>query len=325
MNYVFFSSSAFGLPALEALREQYGTPAIIVTKRDAAAGQNRTPKENVVRTWGKVHRAVVLQPKDITDTKFLSILRKTRSDVFLIASYGKLLPAALLEMPRRGTLNIHPSLLPCLRGPSPIQTTILSGKTLTGVSIMLTDQQTDHGPILAQKNYTITDPHITTPQLEQALAKLGAETLLEILPDWLDGSCAAKEQDHDKATRTKLITKKDGHIDWHESALMLERKIRAYQPWPSAYTFWKKGSGKQMQLQLLRASVIRASTDTKLVGTVYAHKHIAECADTADDAFAVTTGNGALCVSSLKPEGKKEMSSAAFLAGHPDIIGAILS
>lgn len=324
MNYIFFSSSAFGIPALEMLSAQYGTPTIIVTKPAVSAGRGRIVKETVICTWGKAHHVTILQPKKTADAKFLNALRHSHPDIFFIASYGNILPPALLKIPRHGTLNIHPSLLPRFRGPSPVQATILSGEALTGVSLMLTDRQMDHGPIIAQKPYTITNPHVTAPQLEKTLAELGAEILLASLPGWMGSTLIAKEQEHDKATFTRFITKKDGHINWSEAAVALERKIRAYQPWPNAYTFWQQIGAKRIRLQLLDSSVIPAPPDAK-PGTVSAHEHTAVCAQAKGAALAVVTGDGALCVITLKPEGKKEMFATAFLAGHPDIIGAILS
>ena len=319
---VFFASGAFGLPVLDALLREHISPRWVITLPDAPAGRNRRPRPTPVRTRAEKHHAQVRMPADLGAPEFLSAIKHVAPDVFIIAAYGKILPKALLSLPKKGTLNIHPSLLPKYRGPSPVQAAILHGDAHAGVSIMLTDEKMDHGPILAQKTHTIAGSRVSAPELEARLGKEGAALLLTTLPSWLAGEINPQPQAHEQATYTKLLTKENGHIDWREPAETIERKIRAYQPWPSAYTFWKQENGRQMQLQLLRASVIPASEDTKLVGTVYAHKHTAICARAADDAFTVMTGDGALCISSLKPEGKKEMSATAFLAGHPEIIGA---
>jgi methionyl-tRNA formyltransferase len=198
-------------------------------------------------------------------------------DLFIIAAYGKIIPKEILDIPKYGTLNVHPSLLPKYRGPSPIQSFILSGEKETGVTIMLTDEQMDHGPIITKSEIRSTKSE-TYKELGEKLAKLGGKLLVETIPKWINGEIKPQEQDHLKATFTKKITKEDGLINLEiDSPEIIDRKVRAFTPWPGVYFFI---NGKRLII-------------TK-----------AELADSG------------LKIERVKPEGKNEMDFEDFLRGY---------
>ena len=298
---VFFGTPDFATPILKILENAEMAPKLIVT----------SPEKPL--NYGS--RSSVVRPEKLKDEKFLNQLCALNPDLFVIASYGKILSKEILDIPKYGTLNMHPSLLPKYRGPSPIQSAILNGDKETGVTIMLTDEKMDHGPILANFKLQITNPKITYKELEKELAELGGELLVKTIPDWLSGKIKPKEQNHSKATYTRKIIKEDGLINWSEPAEVIERKIRAYNPWPGAYSFWLKNNKKQRMI-FLKAEIVGAPTSDKTsVGKVF---------ETTDGSFAVQTGKGALKIEILKPEGKKEMPTSAFLKGNSEIIGKVL-
>jgi methionyl-tRNA formyltransferase len=171
-------------------------------------------------------------------------IKKIKPDLVIVANYGKIIPQDILNIPRYGFLNVHPSLLPKYRGPSPIQFSILNGDKETGITIILMDAKVDHGPILAQRK-TIIGENETAAELRDRLAVLGAKLLIDVIPDWLRGKIKLRRQDERKATYTKILVREDGKIDWKKSVKVIERQIRAFCPWPGTYTFYK---GKRLKI-----------------------------------------------------------------------------
>ncbi|OGF64338.1 hypothetical protein A2661_02385 [Candidatus Giovannonibacteria bacterium RIFCSPHIGHO2_01_FULL_45_24] len=212
---------------------------------------------------------------------FEIVTRAEDADLGVIAYFGKIIPKAVLELPKNGFLNAHPSLLPRWRGPSPVQSAILAGDKTTGVTIHIATEKPDAGPILVQKEIVI-EPDDTCLNLTGKLALEGATLLIPTIEKWLSGEIAPKEQDDSRATYTKLLTKKDGEIDWSKPADHIEKMVRAYDPWPGAYTKMKNGR----ILKIKKAEII----------------------------------SGILKPLIVQPEGKKEMSWEAFLRGHKDAI-----
>lgn len=211
-------------------------------------------------------------------------IKELKPDLVIVASYGKVIPKKILEIPKHGCLNIHPSFLPKYRGPSPIQTTILNGDKKTGVTIILMDEKIDHGPILVQQEWEIPNSKITYPELSQKLAQLGIKLLIQTIPKWIRGEIKPKSQDHSKATHTKILKREDGKIDWSEPAQEIERQIRAFNPWPGTFTFIKH-KNKTLRIKVLEADI---SKDNKLI------------------------------IKKLQPEGKKAMSFEEFKRGYHD-------
>lgn len=228
----------------------------------------------------------------ISHTRELGTLKENRYALGILAFFGGIIPSELLSRFRFGIINVHPSLLPKYRGPSPVQQTIIHGDTIAGVSIIRLDRKVDAGPILAQRKFPLEKSY-TTPQLHHILFSLGADVLINILPSYLNGRLPLKAQDEVQATYTRLIKKEDGYINWQEPAFLIERKVRAYQPWPTAYTYFENHNAKK-RLQILEAEVAEKNAD----------------------GFLVPCGKGLLRIKKVRPEGKNEMSGEEFLRGY---------
>lgn len=310
MKIIFFGTSQFAIPIVEALIKNNLPPRLVVTSPDKPRGRGQSLQSPPVGIWAKAHNLPVIQPEQLSADE--QALTAKDADIFIVASYGKIIPKAWLGIPKYGSLNVHPSLLPKYRGSSPIQAAILNGDNRTGVTIMLMDEELDHGPILAMSNFRFPVSKLYYPELEKKLAELGAELLIETIPKWVAGKINPLEQDHSGATYTKKILKKDGHINWREPAEIIERKIRAYSPSPGAYFFWSR-LGKKIRIQITEAGT--ATPNTELApGTTF--KIMNELAVAAD--------NSAILIKRLKMESKNPMPSPDLLNGYPDIIGAIL-
>lgn len=232
-------------------------------------------------------------------------------DLVVVGFYGKILSKKILETPRYGALNVHPSLLPKYRGPAPVQAAILNGETETGITIILMDEQIDHGPIIAAKNFKIGNKRFTTPELTKELWELGGDLLVKIIPKWIAGKIKPKEQNHKNATYTKILTKEDGHIDWSKSAEHIERQIRAFTPWPGSFTFFG-----EVRIEIIKGFPLSLSIPNAQRGQTFLY---------AGGQLGVQTGQGIFIIEVLKPEGKNKMPINAYLNGHQKIIGSILT
>ena len=282
-SIVFFGTPAFATAVLDELATARLTPALIVTAPDAPKGRTLilTPPE--AKVWAKQHNIPTLQPHSLGDHAEIAPLINSEWDLFIVAAYGKKLTADILALPKYGTLNVHPSLLPKLRGASPVRSAILADMRETGVSLMLMDAQLDHGPIVAQARVELEEkewpPRAT--MFEQLLAHAGGQLLAETIPLWLSGKITPEEQDHSRATFSRKITKEDGKLDLLDDAYQNLLKIRAYDGWPSTY-FMHTKNGKNIRVKI---------TDAKLAP------------------------DGTLELLRVIPEGKKEMSYKDFLRG----------
>lgn len=235
---------------LEALEAAGRLPALVITTPDKPAGRNLILTPNVVKTWAQSRNISVLDPAKL-DEIFIRTLRgiasTTATDLFIIASYGKIIPQAVLDIPKHKSLNVHPSLLPEYRGASPLQSAILDDKKTTGVSIMRIDALMDHGPIVAQKSITI-DEWPVYEEFEKMMAREGGILLVNILDGWVAGTIPEIEQDHSAATHTRKFIKEDGLIDL--AAIVSKKdpvaartaflKIQAFHEWPTTYFFATK-------------------------------------------------------------------------------------
>lgn len=249
----FWGTSPFSVGVLEALKEHEIVPDLIITAPDKPKGRNLVITPTPTKIWAQENKIPFLQPKTLDDS-LTSTLSDLQPTLFLVASYGKIIPKEILDIPKHGTLNVHPSLLPKLRGASPIQSAILSEEK-TGVTIMLVDEKMDHGPIVAQKEIPIFPWPPRTSELEEVLAHEGGKLLAEIIPNWVNGKIKAREQEHTRATYTKKFTKEDGLIDLSDDPTMNFRKIQAFHIWPKAY-FLTKRHGKQIQVVIVEAELI---------------------------------------------------------------------
>jgi methionyl-tRNA formyltransferase len=231
ISFIFFGTSHFSVLVLDELKKAGFLPKLIVTVPDKPKGRKLVMTAPETKVWAKGENVECIQPEKLKDLEI-----KEDFDVGIVASYGKIIPQNVLDIPKMGMLNVHPSLLPKLRGASPIQSAILT-ETETGVTIMKVDAEMDHGQIVAQEKVDIPDWPPYASDLENILGKAGGKLLADILPDYLAHNIALTEQDHEHATYTKKIEKEDGLLDLDSNAEENLRKIRAYHVWPTAYFF----------------------------------------------------------------------------------------
>ncbi|HZU04289.1 MAG TPA: methionyl-tRNA formyltransferase [Ktedonobacteraceae bacterium] len=323
LRIIYMGTPHFAVPALEALIA-YAAPGkllpegyeivTVVTRPDKPAGRGREVIYSPVKQSALAHGLPVWQPGSFKKPENSAALATYAADLYIVAAFGQILPQAVLDQPRYGTLNIHASLLPKYRGPDPIAEAILQGEHETGVTIMLLDAGIDTGPMLLKCSIPIAEDE-TTGSLTAKLAHLGAQALLDALPLWVEGKITPEPQDAQQATHTRMLQKEDGEIRWDRPAAVIARQVRAYSPWPSAYTHWR---GKL--LKVLSAHALSSATlDTVVVPGMVNMRE-----EAGHQVLAIGTSAGVLLVKQLQLEGKKVMSAEEFLRGYAHIIGAVL-
>ena len=290
-------SPAFAEPSLRALASAGYRIAGVVTQPDRPAGRGGRARASEVKTAALELGLVVLQPERMRDERTQERLRALAPDVVVVAAYGKILPQAVLDIPSKGSLNVHASLLPRWRGASPIDAAILAGDEETGVTIMELVMKMDAGPIVAQARTPIL-PDDTTGSLEPRLARMGAQLLVESLPGWLGGSLQPIPQDESRVTVCSLIRKENGHLRAAMSAIEAERAVRAYNPWPGACVLYR---GER--LGVWRASVRSGSLSPGAVVVI-------------DRKPAVAFRDGLLVLDEVQRPGSKRLRGEDFLNGE---------
>ena len=313
MRVIYMGTPVVVVPALEALCRMPEVEVVAaVTPPDRERGRGRRSEPPPVKEAALRIGIPVLQPDSLRSQSARDRLVELDPDVVVVAAYGKLLPTQVLELPPHGCLNLHPSLLPRHRGPSPVATAILEGDESTGVSLMLLDEGMDTGPVIAQRQYTMTGEE-TAGDLTDTLFDMGAELLVESIGPWTRGELQAHPQDSALATVSRKLERADGAADWTQPAETLARQCRAYSPWPGLYTQWE---GKN--LKLLEVSLLPDSVSPELVEGRPGQVLSVIPATTA----AVKTGDGLLGLSRLQLEGRRAVTAREFLAGYPEFIGA---
>jgi methionyl-tRNA formyltransferase len=286
----------------------------VITSPDKPVGRKQALSPSPVKEWALDVHLSVLEPDKIRKPEWIEKIKQLRPELIILSAYGQIIPKGILDIPKYGALNIHPSLLPKYRGASPIQAAILNKDKEIGVTLMLMDEEMDHGDIISNFKFQISNKP-TYEELSDKLADVGAELLIKTLPDWIDGKIKTKPQDHSKATFCKIVKKQDGKIDWNKSAQEIENIIRAYHQWPVAYTFFNDKQLKILEVYPVSRGERLHGADTKKISEVFL---------TDDKKLAVQTGNGVLILKQIQLEGKKPMSARDFLNGHPEIIGSSL-
>lgn len=286
ISFAFFGTGALAESVLASLVRNGYTPSLIITKPDSLQGRHLQLTPPHIKVWAEMKGIPVSQPQKLDNT-FYQELRIKNFDLFIVGSYGKIIPDNIVNMPKYGTLNIHPSLLPKYRGPSPIESALLNGETMLGVSIMKLDAEMDHGPILVQTAFPI-DAEATSGTLEVTCGQFGGDLLVQVLEPYINGTLIPKEQDHSKATFCKKMTKEIGEIKITDEAKDVRIAFRALSPWPGLY-FFIEHKGKQIRVKI---------TDVDMFIPV-------ANGDTTKDV-----------VTSVIPEGKKEMSWESFENGY---------
>jgi methionyl-tRNA formyltransferase len=239
IKWIFFGTTEFSVIVLEELKKQGYLPALVITVEDKPKGRKLVLTPSPVKLWAEKEKIPCLQPKTLRAPEIILKIEEyspSGFDIFIIFSYGKIIPENILNMPRYGTLNLHPSLLPRLRGASPVKSAILT-ENKTGVTIIKLDKEMDHGPILMQEKINMPEWPPYESDLENKLAQEGGKMLAGLLPDFLDGKIVEKEQDHALATFCGKIEKTDGLLNMEDDPETNLRKIRAFHVWPGAYFF----------------------------------------------------------------------------------------
>ncbi len=322
LRIIYMGTPHFAVPALEALIA-HAAPgellpdgyeiATVITRPDKPVGRGKEIIYSPVKQAAIAHGIPVWQPGSLKKPENIEGLAAYKADLYIVAAFGQILPQAVLDQPKYGTLNIHASLLPKYRGVSPISEAILQGDVETGVTIMLLDAGVDTGPILRARAIPIVEDE-TTGSLTDKLSRLGAETLLDAIPQWVQRKITPQPQDEQKASHTHMLRKEDGEISWERPAAVLAREVRAYNPWPGAYTHWR---GRLLKIVSAHAQALEPGEEVA-PGTVTLRK------EAGHSILAIVTGSGFLEVDRLQLEGKKAMSTEEFLRGYPQIVGDVL-
>ncbi len=303
------SASDFGIPAFKALlaHPQYEV-AGLVTQPDRPAGRGRKMSAPPIKRVALSADVPVLQPQRLRDPEAVERVKDLKADVIVVAAYGQWIPPEVYDAPPYRTLNIHPSLLPRHRGAAPAMSAILAGDQETGVTIILVGEEMDAGDILEQVRLPIA-PEDTTGTLMDKLAELGAQIIVDVLPRWLNGEIQPTPQDHTQATWFRRVRKSQGLIDWTKPAEQIWREVRAYNPWPSAYTFYR---GRRLVIH-------QAWPLTKWDGDAEPGE-----IQRLGNRIAVATGEGALLLDVVQLAGKRPVTAEDFARGQRALEGTKL-
>ncbi len=306
MRIIFLGTPSPAVHPLRRLVEAGHEVVSVVTQPDRPAGRSGAVQPSPVKQAALELGLPVFQPETLRDAAAVERLRALQPEVGVVAAYGEILRRAVLEIPRLGYLNIHPSLLPLYRGPSPVAAAILAGDEMTGVTVMLLERAMDAGPILAQTAVPL-DISARAGLLTDRLFALGAEMLVGVLPLYDSGDLVPAPQDHTRATVTRMLTREDGRFEWTRPASALERAVRAYDPWPGTWTTWNGQT-----LKILSASV-EEHAGGEIPGTVLDLPGL-----------VVTAGADAVRLREVQPAGKRSMAGDDWKRGQRGLVGARL-
>jgi methionyl-tRNA formyltransferase len=298
---VYFGTPAFAVPTLEALLRSRHRVAAVVSQPDRPRGRGQQVHPTPTKTIAEAHGIPVLQPDRIRDDTFLQQLRDLRPDLGVVAAFGRILPEALLAIPRFGLINVHASLLPRYRGAAPVQRAVMSGEAETGVTIMRIVRELDAGPTFAMRRIPIPRD-ATSGEVEAALAAAGAELLLEVVDRIEQGGAVETPQDDTQATYAPKVTKEEGMIDWTLPARRVHDLVRGLQPWPLAST---TSAGERY---LIRRTTFGEGVTDMAPGTIVRAE--------GDDLLVACGGGSVLRIVEIQPEGRRVMSAREFLAGR---------
>ncbi len=300
LRLVFMGTPEFALPSLEALYHSRHKVEAVVTQPDRPRGRGQKLWPTPVKKKALELGLVVAQPESLKDEQFLEYLNRLNPDLIIAVAYGNIIPSEILEMPPEGCINLHPSLLPCYRGASPIQSALLNGESVTGVSVIYMAPELDAGDIIMQEEEEIR-PRDCTGDLHDRLARKGAEIILRSVDAIARGEARPEPQDHRQASYTAPLEKSDEMIDWKAGAEDIFNQVRALSPVPGATAFYQ---GRRVKVKKARLPRQEANGEPgEIIGL-------------NDEGIEVATGNGTLVITRVQPEGKKEMNALDFWRGY---------
>lgn len=308
MKVVFMGTPDFAVGALEEIIKAGHEVTAVVTQPDKPKGRGKEMQISPVKACALKHGLPVFQPVKIKTPEAIEQLRTYEADIFVVAAFGQIVSKEILDMPKYGCVNIHASLLPKYRGAAPIQWAVIDGEEESGVTIMQMNEGIDTGDILMQEVVKL-DPKETGASLFDKLADCGAQLIVKALLEIEKGNVTPIKQDDSKSTHAKMLNKDMGRLDFSQEAVVLERKIRGLNSWPSAYTYFK---GKT--LKIWDADVVDQNAADLECGSV---------CEVTKDSFCVATGKGCLRIKEVQLEGKKRMEVSAFLLGYPIETGMV--
>ncbi len=294
---VFFGTPEFAVPILHALSDIFPVSAV-VTQPTRPRGRGKALTPPPVKILAESLGIPVLQPQKTRDPAFIKILSGLKPDLILTAAYGNILPSGILDLPRLGCINVHASLLPKHRGAAPINWSLINGDTKTGITMIKMDKGIDTGPILARQTLEIA-PSDNAETLGEKLSYAAAEMLPDFLNAFVNNKITQKPQDNRYASYSPMLKKKDGLLDWSQSAELLHNRIRGLYPWPVAYTYLN-----EKQLRLIASEAVKGQAPP------------GEIVEAGKETLIVGTGAGLLSIKEIQPAGKKPMHIRSFLQGH---------
>lgn len=300
MRIVFMGTPEFAVPSLEALLQSEDTVVGVVTQPDKPKGRGQTMAASPIKHLAEKAGVPILQPLKMKDPAFLDALRAWQPDLIAVTAFGRILPPVILEMPPKGCVNVHGSLLPKYRGAGPIQWAVINGEHETGITTMLMDAGMDTGAMLLQERVPI-HPEDTAGSLSEKLAKVGGPLLVETIRRLKDGTLTPQPQDNSQATMAPLLEKEMGQIDWTSGAIEIANRVRGLSPWPGAYTH-----AGQERWTIWKARALD-DPNTAEPGTAVA---------VTKEAIHIATGRGLLAILELQPANSRRMTVQQYLAGH---------
>jgi methionyl-tRNA formyltransferase len=305
MIIAFIGTGQFAAYILEKLAKTDLKPDFLICASDKPIGRKQKILPCPAKKTAQQYDIKIIELKSLKNQ--VHLLKKIKIDIILTTDTNFYVPQNILNLPQYGCLNIHPSLLPKYRGPSPIQSSLLKGASL-GVSIIQMNEKIDAGPIISKEKLDALADQLDYPKAEKALASLGVNLLIKTLPKWINREIKPVKQKEPDATLTNFIKKEDGLIDWHKTALEIDRQIRAFTPWPGTYTFFKK-KGQKIRLKILKAHP-QTLKNTYQTGKIILTKN---------NQIGVKCKENILILEKVQPAGKNIMTSKAFLNGYREI------
>lgn len=311
-KFIFFGSNDFSKILLEGLIKNGLKPSLVVAPERKPQGRKNLLLPSPIEELAIKENISVITPSNLNEEDFLKKIREVKAEFALLSAYGKIIPPILLQMFPKGFLNLHPSLLPKLRGATPLQTAILNNEKETGVTLFLMDEKIDHGPIIAQTKVKLNLSQISLPELSYKLADEGVKLIIENIEKYLNGEITPVPQNDSLATYCHKITKEDERIVWLKESKIIDRQVRALNPNPGTYTILDNKIFK-----IIKGFPFEDNSDSlnKKIGEIFEHQ----------EKMAVKCGKGFYVIEIIKPEGKKEIKASDYLKGNKKLIGQTFS